>query len=1180
MTGQALHITGVFDGSVTLHDSSISYFHRFVVCDNMLSPLQCILGWDFIQANRLQLVIDRGIYYLSGPHGNLPLTPVYENSKGSSETLFQSSTLGPVPVKLTSAIVVPPMSELVIKCSISRSSKNLLGMITSSCDQSSLPTVHVAHVVCSANNRVVPVRLLNNHTKEVELQAGQKIAEFCPLVGQGVELGTSSCSAATFSNGDKSCEELAAAISSSLLPEQKASILDVLYRYSEVFEDTLGHSSVVTHSIDTGNAAPIRQHPRRLPFAYREDAQQQIADMLKQGVIKPSTSAWASPIVMVKKKDGSFRFCIDYRRLNSVTQRDARPLPRVDDLLDSLQGYKYFSTLDLRSGYWQLDVNPKDRHKTAFVTPQGLWEFVRLPFGLCGAPSTFDRAMKIIMSGLNYESCLCYFDDIIIPSIDINQHCERLGLVLERLQKANLRVKASKCLFGADKVVYLGHTVSARGIHTEPSKIEAVKKMCPPNNVEQVRSFLGLAGYYRKFIPNFATIAAPLTSLTKKGCKFQWLTVHQRSFDLLKRQLCNAPILVYPQLDAPFILQTDASNVGLGAVLTQKDSSGDERVIAYASRTLTERERNYSVLEKEALAVVFATQHFRVYLLGQKFKLVTDNNALTWLHKIEPKGRIARWIMGLQEFEFEISHRPGRENANADALSRLVDTADRHSVEEMSDKYTTCFVKLTPELNLHQAQLKDPDIAIVVALKEQRLPKPPLFVWKKNEILRTLWYCWDELFLSDGLLVRAISTGQKVPRRVFVVPQSVVGQILHSLHSGPSGGHMGITRTLYRIKQRFFWPKMQECVKNYITSCSECMQSKLLPNQGKAPLTPILVSEPFVFWAIDYMGPLPETSRGNKHLLVVGDHFTKWCEAFATKDQKAQTVARLLVSKLFSRFGPPDILHSDQGQNFESNLMHEICQIMGIKKSRTTAYHPQGDGQVERQNRTLQEILSSFVGEHPENWDLYVDQAVYAYNTSRHETTGYSPYELVFGREPRMPIEVDLGVPLQNPRSHSEYAREVRQAIRNSTEIAQKNLYAAKKRQALYADRKSKEWKPFELGSYVWLRRPKKWKFGRKWVGPYKVLVKMGVNYKVESQHGKVMVVHHNQLKPCPLSFNDEGKDICPVSETAECEIVEQATNDDMDENPGEIRNQVYARPPRLRQVVNLPLRYGDYVSH
>ena len=284
-----------------------------------------------------------------------------------------------------------------------------------------------------------------------------------------------------------------------------------------------------------------------------------------------------------------------------------------------------FSTLDLRSGYWQVSMRPEDREKTAFVTPGRLYKFFRMPYGLSTALASFSHAINIVLSGLSYEICLCYFDDVIIFSKDIHDHCKRLRTVLQRFREHNLRVKASKCSFGADKVVYLGHTVSSAGVHTDPSKIMTVQKLPPPANLETLRSFLGLAGYYRKFIPKFATIAAPLTALTKKCTPFIWEDSHQDASLTLKAHLCSAPILAYPKFEKPFILQTDASNVGLGAVLAQLDTDGNERVVSYASHTLTPLEKNYSTMEKEALAIVFATEHFRYYLLGRQFQIVTDN---------------------------------------------------------------------------------------------------------------------------------------------------------------------------------------------------------------------------------------------------------------------------------------------------------------------------------------------------------------------------------------------------------------------------------------------------------------------------------------------------------------------------------------------------------------------------
>ena len=618
-------------------------------------------------------------------------------------------------------------------------------------------------------------------------------------------------------------------MSPSLSESNSRKIFDTLASFPDVFNEGLGHTSVLSHHINTGNSTPIRQYPRRLPFHYTGEVEKQVKDMLQQGVVQPSTSPWASPVVLVKKKDGSYRFCVDYRKLNLVTEQDAHPLPRVDDLLDSLNGNCLFSTLDLRSGYWQVSMSPEDKQKTAFITPHGLYEFLRIPYGLCTAPVTFARALGIILSGLSYDICLCYFDDVIIFSKTIDEHCQCLMRVLQRFRDHGLRVKASKCSFGADNVIYLGHSISSNGVHTDPAKIKAVQELTCPTNLEQLRSFLGLAGYYRKFIPNFASVASPLTELTKKDVAFLWSPLHQASFLQLKDYLCSAPVLAYPQLDKPFIVQTDASTVGLGAILTRLDDSGKERVVSYASRTLTAREQNYTAMEKEALAVVFATKHFRVYLLGNQFQLVTDNSALKWLHSVEAKGRLARWVMDLQEYNFTIKHRAGSANQNADALSRLHHTVcDKKTsgsdFREVNVPSLNCLVGLVPDINLRDAQNTDPDISILLQLKKDKFPKPPLFVWKDNRTLRSFWNCWDELYISDGLLVRNYTTKQGFSRQRIVVPQTLVSKLLENIHSSPSGGHLGTTRTTLRAKDRFFWPRMDECIRSYIRNCVKCSQ--------------------------------------------------------------------------------------------------------------------------------------------------------------------------------------------------------------------------------------------------------------------------------------------------------------------------------------------------------------------
>ena len=1151
INGLPLDVDGVVQASLTFPGNGNIYCGRFLVSSKLFSPLECVLGWDFLTANGLALTREpSGAYFLVGRHGKTPLTPQHRTSlpippnevlcDGVTTKLdeepgmfTQCPSRSPVPITLVNSVSLPGRTEAVVVVQIPKSAKDQLGMVAP-IQKESLPVqLLVAYSVNQAKGRQVSLRIMNTSNCDITLQAGQQIGEYCPLLEtlpsaaevKDSQLTTDKVFACQTVSNLKMVTELKTAISPSLNKYDRKVILDTLLKYPDVFSESLGYTDVIAHKIDTGDTAPIRQYPRRFPYAYREEVSKQVSEMLEQGVIQQSNSPWASPIVLVKKKDGKFRFCVDYRKLNAATKRDAHPLPRIDDLLDSLQGSTMLSTLDLRSGYWQIGMSPEDREKTAFITPEGLWEFLRMPFGVSNGCATFQRAIQIVLSGLKYDTCLCYFDDIIIPSINLEQQCERLELVLSRFRQHNLRVKASKCCFGADKVTYLGHVVSAAGIQTDPNKIEAVASLEQPENAEQVRSFLGLAGYYRNFIPNFATLSAPLVQLTKKGSKFLWASSQEHAFLQLKSLLCSAPILAYPQFNKRFFLQTDASDSGLGAVLTQVDNNGCERVISYASRSLSDREKVYSTTEKEALAIIFAVSHYRVYLLGREFTLVTDHSALQWLQSVEPKGRLARWVMALQEFCFIVKHRPGTANKNADALSRLPQQPrDSSGTSTPPPSAIPIFaITMIPGYNLQQAQLDDPYLSKVINFKLDNMPKPPYFVWGREKMLRPFWHCWEDLHVVNGLLVKRLCVDQSLPQYAFVIPEHLVQSVMQGLHCSPFSGHLGIKRTLQRAKERYFWPHMNNELQNFVRHCQVCAQAKLDPNHKKAPLQTINVNEPFVFWAMDYMGPLPETTQGNKHLLVVMDHFTKWCEVFPTKDQRAKTVAEILVSKIFSRFGPPTVIHSDQGRNFESNLMQEVCCLMGIHKSRTSAYHPQCDGLVERQNRTLQDMLSGYVSQHQYDWDRWVDLVAYAYNTSVHSATGYSPYEMVFGRIARTPLELDLGLPLKIPCSEHEYSASIRRNLQSVAEVARKNLACSRNRYSKSDSLQNNSWVPLAPGQSVWLRRPKNWKFGGRWIGPYQIISHQGVNYKLRSKAGKDLVVHHNQVKACTIPFNKGG---------------------------------------------------------
>ena len=514
----------------------------------------------------------------------------------------------------------------------------------------------------------------------------------------------------------------------------KEQVRKLLCEYADIFsrdQSDLGRTDLVKHTIETGDAHPIQQPPRRLPLALRKEADKAITEMLQQDVIEPSSSPWSAPIVLVRKKDGSVRFCIDYRKLNSVTHKDSYPLPRIDETLETLAGAEWFSSLDLKSGYWQVELAEEDREKSAFSAGAGLWQFKVMPFGLCNAPATFERLMECLLSSLPSNIALIYLDDVLVYGKSFAEQLINLRLVFDKFRVSKLKLSPKKCLLFQRQIKYLGHIVSKDGVRVDDEKIQAIRSWPKPSTVKEVRSFLGLCSYYRRFIAGFADIARPLHRLSEKPQVFEWSPEVEHSFESLKQELTHTPILGYPMPGEPFTVDTDASAEGIGAVLSQLQD-GQEQVIAYFSRALSRAERNYCTTRKELLAVVRAIQHFRPYLYGIHFLIRTDHAALTWLLNFRsPEGQVARWIEQMQEYDFTIEHRAGLKHQNADALSRRPCLPDgcRHcerleakEVEEPSVFRTELTVSLSSSgmpwgvVALRQAQMEDREIKPILSL--------------------------------------------------------------------------------------------------------------------------------------------------------------------------------------------------------------------------------------------------------------------------------------------------------------------------------------------------------------------------------------------------------------------------------------------------------------------------------
>ena len=872
-----------------------------------------------------------------------------------------------------------------------------------------------------------------------------------------------------------------------LTAEQAQQVEHLVLNYADVFalnSSELGSTDMVTHSIDTGVSPPIKQSARRTPFALRQTMEEMVQKMLELGVVEPSHSPWSSPVVLVEKKDGSRRFCVDYRRLNSVTKMDVFPLPRIDDTLDSLSQSQYFTTLDLASGYWQVGMHPDSQEKTAFATHSGLYEFTVMPFGLCNSPATFQRLMERVLVGLIPKVCMVYIDDVIVTGKTFEEHLANLEEVFKRLRAAGLRLKLIKCTFAGSSVVYLGFVVSRDGISPDPLKVEAVRNFPQPGDVKTLQSFLGLASYYRRFISGFSVLANPLFTLTKKDVDYVWSPACQEAFQSLKKQLTEAPVLAFPNFNQGFLLDTDASGLGLGAVLAQKQEDGSVRPVAYASRTLQPHERNYGVTELEALGVVWAVKHFRHYLYGHHCDVFTDHEALkSLLNTPHPSGKLARWGLALQEVDLSIFYRPGKKNVLADALSRSpVDGAQLVPEEGLVAAIESPQQpSKSGESGLGARQRGDLGLRQVMEyLESGALPSD-------QKRAKELVLSKQQYLLLDGVLyfVEKDKTLKVVP------PVEDRKQLFEEVHGGAFGGHLRDAKVHGELSKRYWWSGMRGDIVRWCQACLVCA-SRQVGQAVHPPLTPIPVAGPFDRFGVDVLH-FPKSSAGNQYAVVFVDYLTILPEVFATADQSALTIAKLFVEEVVCRHGVPAQLLSDRGKAFLSLLMKEVCEVLGVKKVNTTAYHPQTDGLVERFNRTLTSMLAKRVQRSGSDWDTHLPFVLFAYRASIQESTMESPYFLLHGRDPRLPSALDMDPPLTRSEvCLDSYKEQLVSSITEAWDLAKEQVKKAQQAQKRYHDRRSKE-PGFKRGERVFVYMPKDkatkaYKFARPFHGPFRVV--------------------------------------------------------------------------------------------
>lgn len=874
-----------------------------------------------------------------------------------------------------------------------------------------------------------------------------------------------------------------------LTKEEFAMAKEVIERNRDIFswgETDIGHVTTVKHRIEMTDNTPFRQRHRRIPPSMFKEVRDHIQQLLTAGIIRKSKSPFSSNVVLVRKKNGDLRMCVDYRQLNNKTKKDAYALPRIEEILDSLSGNSYFTVLDAKSGYHQIEIEESHKERTAFtVGPLGFFEYNRMPFGLSNSPATYQRLMEDCLGELNLNICFIFLDDIIIFSRTYEEHLDRLQQVFDKLRTAGLKLSPKKCNFFQERVRYVGHIVSNQGIETDPEKTNKVLNWPIPTTPEEVRKFLGFVGYYRKFIRNFSKIARPLSELMpiptdskrsskKRGKVWKWGSEEQNAFDRLKEALATPPILGYADYSLPFELHIDASKIALGAVLYQKQ--GDvKRVISYASRSLTKPEQNYPAHKLEFLGLKWAVcDKFKDYLLGSKTKVLTDNNPLTYVltsAKLDSAGH--RWLASLANFDLDIQYRPGVKNSDADGLSRLTEqTNDMSSISDECMKALCQSIQLEipfvenlsvdselvnqlnskisqfQQVDWKEAQHKDPVLQkwmhYVKSGKRPRMSDLPTSTHSLAFIRN-----FHLLIMEEGILKRKVTIDDTCIKQI-VVPRDMIPVVLKNLHN--DFGHQGRDRVTSLVRDRFYWNGMNCDIDRWIKNCHRCLRRKVPTNQ-RAPLMPIQTSYPLELVCMDFL-TLEPSKGGFQHILIITDHFSRFAVAVPTKNFTAKTTAEAFYNNFITNYGIPVRIHSDQGANFDGNIIKELCLITGMKKSRTTPYHPMGNGMCERFNRTLLNMLGTLHPAQKTNWKKYLSPLVQAYNSTRHESTGQSPYRLMFGREPLLPVDVAFGINNQEKKSLTKYIEDLRTRMKTAYHLARKSADRSRVKQGKYYDLK------------------------------------------------------------------------------------------------------------------------------